>query len=137
MLLGCSQPLLRGRGGCGAACPLPARPRAEPAAPETLPGHRRKVLEIQKSGGLYDVGGIRWQLLLCLFLIFTIVYFSLWKGVKTSGKVRGPRAGAAHPWARWGQQHPLRGARQLTRLPKFGARPSGQCPAQAVRVLGG
>lgn len=102
MLLGCSQPLLRGRGGCGAACPLPARPRAEPAAPETLPGHRRKVLEIQKSGGLYDVGGIRWQLLLCLFLIFTIVYFSLWKGVKTSGKVRGLRAGAAQPWARLG-----------------------------------
>uniref|UniRef100_A0A8B9TNI0 Transporter n=1 Tax=Anas platyrhynchos TaxID=8839 RepID=A0A8B9TNI0_ANAPL len=50
-------------------------------------GQRGKVLEIQKSGGLYDVGGIRWQLLLCLFLIFTIVYFSLWKGVKTSGKV--------------------------------------------------
>lgn len=56
---------------------------------ETLSGHRRKVLELQKSGGLYNVGGIRWQLLLCLFLIFTIVYFSLWKGVKTSGKVRG------------------------------------------------
>lgn len=34
------------------------------------------------------MGGIRWQLLLCLFLIFTIVYFSLWKGVKTSGKVK-------------------------------------------------
>ncbi|PKU28778.1 sodium-dependent serotonin hypothetical protein [Limosa lapponica baueri] len=47
----------------------------------------RKVLEIQKSGGLYDIGGIHWQLLLCLFLIFSIVYFSLWKGVKTSGKV--------------------------------------------------
>ncbi|XP_074828459.1 sodium-dependent serotonin transporter-like [Natator depressus] len=49
--------------------------------------YTRKVLEIQKSSGLYDVGGIRWQLILCLFLIFTIVYFSLWKGVKTSGKV--------------------------------------------------
>uniref|UniRef100_A0A8C0IFU7 Solute carrier family 6 member 4 n=1 Tax=Bubo bubo TaxID=30461 RepID=A0A8C0IFU7_BUBBB len=49
--------------------------------------YTRKVLEIQKSGGLYDTGGIHWQLLLCLFLIFTIVYFSLWKGVKTSGKV--------------------------------------------------
>lgn len=53
---------------------------------------RRKVLEIQKSSGLYDVGGIRWQLLLCLLLIFTIVYFSLWKGVKTSGKVTKPPA---------------------------------------------
>uniref|UniRef100_A0A8C0HCA5 Transporter n=1 Tax=Chelonoidis abingdonii TaxID=106734 RepID=A0A8C0HCA5_CHEAB len=49
--------------------------------------YTRKVLEIQESSGLYDVGGIRWQLLLCLFLLFTIVYFSLWKGVKTSGKV--------------------------------------------------
>nr|XP_033811783.1 sodium-dependent serotonin transporter-like [Geotrypetes seraphini] len=49
--------------------------------------YTRKVLGIHKSTGLHDVAGIRWQLLLCLFLIFTIVYFSLWKGVKTSGKV--------------------------------------------------
>uniref|UniRef100_A0A669DY11 Transporter n=1 Tax=Oreochromis niloticus TaxID=8128 RepID=A0A669DY11_ORENI len=49
--------------------------------------YTRNVLEIHKSSGLRDVGGVRWQLMLCLFLIFTIVYFSLWKGVKTSGKV--------------------------------------------------
>ncbi|XP_029427205.1 sodium-dependent serotonin transporter-like [Rhinatrema bivittatum] len=49
--------------------------------------YTRKVLGIHKSAGLHDVAGIRWQLLLCLFLIFTIVYFSLWKGVRTSGKV--------------------------------------------------
>ncbi|XP_068937490.1 sodium-dependent serotonin transporter-like [Petaurus breviceps papuanus] len=49
--------------------------------------YMRRVLEIEKSGGLQDPGAIRWQLLLCLFLIFTTVYFSLWKGVKTSGKV--------------------------------------------------
>uniref|UniRef100_A0A8B9TRG5 Transporter n=1 Tax=Anas platyrhynchos TaxID=8839 RepID=A0A8B9TRG5_ANAPL len=84
---GAHDPCCGAEGAVGTACPLPARPRAGPAAPEPLPGRRRKVLEIQKSGGLYDVGGIRWQLLLCLFLIFTIVYFSLWKGVKTSGKV--------------------------------------------------
>lgn len=48
---------------------------------------RRNVLELHKSSGLKNVGGVRWQLMLCLFLIFTIVYFSLWKGVKTSGKV--------------------------------------------------
>ncbi|KAG7235241.1 hypothetical protein INR49_002892 [Caranx melampygus] len=47
----------------------------------------RNVLEIHKASGLRNVGGVRWQLMLCLFLIFTIVYFSLWKGVKTSGKV--------------------------------------------------
>lgn len=44
-------------------------------------------MELHKSSGLKNVGGLRWQLMLCLFLIFTIVYFSLWKGVKTSGKV--------------------------------------------------
>ncbi|XP_063171537.1 sodium-dependent serotonin transporter-like [Candoia aspera] len=49
--------------------------------------YMRQVLQVQGSRGLSDVGKIRWQLLLCLFLIFTIVYFSLWKGVKTSGKV--------------------------------------------------
>lgn len=49
---------------------------------------RRNVLELHQSSGLRNVGGVRWQLMLCLFLIFTIVYFSLWKGVKTSGKVQ-------------------------------------------------
>ncbi|KAL7986583.1 hypothetical protein Chor_012866 [Crotalus horridus] len=49
--------------------------------------YMRHVLQVQNSHGLSDLGEIRWQLLLCLFLIFTIVYFSLWKGVKTSGKV--------------------------------------------------
>lgn len=48
---------------------------------------RRNVLELHESSGLRNVGGVRWQLMLCLFLIFTIVYFSLWKGVRTSGKV--------------------------------------------------
>uniref|UniRef100_A0A8C1DP63 Transporter n=1 Tax=Cyprinus carpio carpio TaxID=630221 RepID=A0A8C1DP63_CYPCA len=49
--------------------------------------YTRNVLAVHESSGLGDVGYIRWQLMLCLFLIFTIVYFSLWKGVKTSGKV--------------------------------------------------
>uniref|UniRef100_UPI00398F571E solute carrier family 6 member 4b n=1 Tax=Pristiophorus japonicus TaxID=55135 RepID=UPI00398F571E len=47
----------------------------------------RNVLELHKSKGLNYVGLIRWQLFLCLFVIFTVVYFSIWKGVKTSGKV--------------------------------------------------
>ncbi|XP_053562117.1 sodium-dependent serotonin transporter [Bombina bombina] len=49
--------------------------------------YTRLVLQIHKSNGLQDLGGISWQLTLCLLLIFTIVYFSIWKGVKTSGKV--------------------------------------------------
>ncbi|KAG9485959.1 hypothetical protein GDO78_008841 [Eleutherodactylus coqui] len=49
--------------------------------------YTRLVLQIHKSKGLQELGGVSWQLCLCLLLIFTIVYFSIWKGVKTSGKV--------------------------------------------------
>lgn len=49
--------------------------------------YTRLVLQIHKSKGLEELGGISWQLCLCLILIFTVVYFSIWKGVKTSGKV--------------------------------------------------
>lgn len=80
------------RGLWGGNAPEELRERLSLLPAMGIPSCRRKVLEIQKSGGLYDIGGIRWQLLLCLFLIFTIVYFSLWKGVKTSGKVRGAPA---------------------------------------------
>lgn len=78
-------PGLLGRAERGASCSCRLQPEASL-------GPRRRVLGLQHSHGLGDVGRIRWQLLLCLFLIFTIVYFSLWKGVKTSGKVRGPRS---------------------------------------------
>ncbi|NP_001166489.1 sodium-dependent serotonin transporter isoform X2 [Cavia porcellus] len=47
----------------------------------------RHILQIHRSKGLQDVGGVSWQLTLCIMLIFTIIYFSIWKGVKTSGKV--------------------------------------------------
>ncbi|KAL1780157.1 hypothetical protein HispidOSU_028284 [Sigmodon hispidus] len=47
----------------------------------------RHVLQIHQSKGLQDLGTISWQLALCIMLIFTIIYFSIWKGVKTSGKV--------------------------------------------------
>uniref|UniRef100_A0A8V1ALU3 Sodium-dependent serotonin transporter n=1 Tax=Gallus gallus TaxID=9031 RepID=A0A8V1ALU3_CHICK len=49
--------------------------------------YTRQVLQVHRSNGLDDLGGISWQLTLCLLLIFIIVYFSIWKGVKTSGKV--------------------------------------------------
>ncbi|XP_009556762.2 sodium-dependent serotonin transporter [Cuculus canorus] len=49
--------------------------------------YTRQVLQVHRSNGLDDLGGISWQLTICLLLIFTIVYFSIWKGVKTSGKV--------------------------------------------------
>ncbi|KAL7986874.1 hypothetical protein Chor_005793 [Crotalus horridus] len=49
--------------------------------------YTRHVLQIHRAKGLDDLGGISWQLTLCLLFIFAIVYFSIWKGVKTSGKV--------------------------------------------------
>uniref|UniRef100_A0A3Q3W5F3 Transporter n=1 Tax=Mola mola TaxID=94237 RepID=A0A3Q3W5F3_MOLML len=49
--------------------------------------YTRQVLQIHLSPGLHQLGFISWQLALCLLFIFTIVYFSIWKGVKTSGKV--------------------------------------------------
>uniref|UniRef100_A0A8C0KDU9 Transporter n=1 Tax=Canis lupus dingo TaxID=286419 RepID=A0A8C0KDU9_CANLU len=50
--------------------------------------YMRHVLQLHRSNGLQDLGGISWQLTLCIMLIFVVIYFSIWKGVKTSGKVR-------------------------------------------------
>ncbi|XP_033833386.1 solute carrier family 6 member 4a [Periophthalmus magnuspinnatus] len=49
--------------------------------------YTRQVLQVHRSPGLHHLGAVSWQLALCLLFIFTIVYFSIWKGVKTSGKV--------------------------------------------------
>ncbi|TGZ69847.1 hypothetical protein CRM22_003507 [Opisthorchis felineus] len=46
----------------------------------------RRVLQLQYSTGYSNIGPIRWEISLCLMAVFTIVYFSLWKGVKSSGK---------------------------------------------------
>lgn len=48
---------------------------------------RRAVLHIQDSNGIDDLGRPRWQLTSCLAVVIVLLYFSLWKGVKTSGKV--------------------------------------------------
>ncbi|KAG7484875.1 hypothetical protein MATL_G00054480 [Megalops atlanticus] len=47
----------------------------------------RHVLQVHRSPGLHHLGAVSWQLALCLLFIFTVVYFSIWKGVRTSGKV--------------------------------------------------
>uniref|UniRef100_A0A673B703 Transporter n=1 Tax=Sphaeramia orbicularis TaxID=375764 RepID=A0A673B703_9TELE len=49
--------------------------------------YTRQVLQVHLSPGLHQLGSVSWQLALCLLFIFTVVYFSIWKGVKTSGKV--------------------------------------------------
>uniref|UniRef100_A0A8C7ZVU0 Transporter n=1 Tax=Oryzias sinensis TaxID=183150 RepID=A0A8C7ZVU0_9TELE len=47
----------------------------------------RGVLHIQDSNGIDDLGRPRWQLTACLAVVIVLLYFCLWKGVKTSGKV--------------------------------------------------
>ncbi|KAK2506495.1 hypothetical protein MC885_008342, partial [Smutsia gigantea] len=47
----------------------------------------RGVLHLHESRGIDDLGPPRWQLASCLVLVIVLLYFSLWKGVKTSGKV--------------------------------------------------
>ncbi|XP_022245423.1 sodium-dependent serotonin transporter-like [Limulus polyphemus] len=46
----------------------------------------RNVLQIQNAKGVDYIGPVKWSLALCLMAVFVLVYFSLWKGVKSSGK---------------------------------------------------
>uniref|UniRef100_A0A8C7W2U2 Transporter n=1 Tax=Oncorhynchus mykiss TaxID=8022 RepID=A0A8C7W2U2_ONCMY len=50
----------------------------------TFSPHRRRVLRI--SDGIESLGGIRWELALCLLLSWAICYFCIWKGVRSTGK---------------------------------------------------
>ncbi|PWA23076.1 hypothetical protein CCH79_00002459 [Gambusia affinis] len=45
---------------------------------------QHRVLKI--SGGIEEVGGLRWELALCLILSWIICYFCIWKGIKSTGK---------------------------------------------------
>jgi solute carrier family 6 dopamine transporter-like protein 3 len=47
----------------------------------------RFILEIHKSDGIHDLGIIKWEMAACLLIVYLICYFSLWKGISTSGKV--------------------------------------------------
>lgn len=49
--------------------------------------NRRSVLEQHKSNGLDYMGPIKSSLAICVFSVFMLVYFSLWKGVRSAGKV--------------------------------------------------
>lgn len=46
---------------------------------------RNYVLRLTDSIG--DAGVFRWEILLCLLAAWIGVYFCMWKGVKSSGKV--------------------------------------------------
>ena len=45
------------------------------------------MLELHESDGVENIGTIKWELALCLLAVYLICYFSLWKGISTSGKV--------------------------------------------------
>ncbi|XP_054611802.1 sodium- and chloride-dependent GABA transporter 2-like [Dunckerocampus dactyliophorus] len=45
---------------------------------------QRRVLKI--SGGIEEVGSLRWELVMCLILTWIICYFCVWKGIKSTGK---------------------------------------------------
>lgn len=47
----------------------------------------RAILELHHSQGLHDLGAVKWDIALCLLAVYVICYFSLWKGISTSGKV--------------------------------------------------
>ncbi|XP_048828356.1 sodium-dependent noradrenaline transporter-like isoform X2 [Brienomyrus brachyistius] len=49
--------------------------------------YERGVLHVHESKGIQDLGSPRWQLTICLALVVFVVCFSLWKGVRSSGKV--------------------------------------------------
>lgn len=42
---------------------------------------------LQYADGINRVGGVNWMIALCLLGVFIIVYFAMWKGIKSSGKV--------------------------------------------------
>uniref|UniRef100_A0A672HEI8 Transporter n=1 Tax=Salarias fasciatus TaxID=181472 RepID=A0A672HEI8_SALFA len=46
---------------------------------------RRRILNITQH--VEELGGMRWELALCLLLSWIICYFCVWKGVKSTGKV--------------------------------------------------
>ncbi|XP_060564137.1 sodium-dependent serotonin transporter-like, partial [Ruditapes philippinarum] len=46
----------------------------------------KEVLGLSDEYNMNHLGSVRWQLALCLMGVFTIVYFAMWKGVKSSGK---------------------------------------------------
>ncbi len=51
---------------------------------------RRRVLRI--SSGIEEIGSLRWELALCLAIAWVICYFCIWKGPKSTGKVKNKRS---------------------------------------------
>ena len=50
--------------------------------------YRREVLEMYRANGIGEIGPVKLSLAFCVLIVFLLVYFSLWKGVKSTGKVQ-------------------------------------------------
>ncbi|XP_053201080.1 sodium-dependent dopamine transporter-like [Panonychus citri] len=61
----------------------PTRNRTSPA----MEYFNRRLLELDQSSGIDGLGTIKWDMSFCLLIVYLICYFSLWKGISTSGKV--------------------------------------------------
>ncbi|XP_052214300.1 sodium-dependent serotonin transporter-like [Dreissena polymorpha] len=46
----------------------------------------REILGLKEGYDINNLGAVNWKLALCLAAVFTMVYFAMWKGVKSSGK---------------------------------------------------
>ncbi len=42
---------------------------------------------LELTDGIDNTGGVKWQLAMTLLAAWVLVYFCMWKGVKSSGKV--------------------------------------------------
>ncbi|XP_045461815.1 sodium-dependent serotonin transporter [Harmonia axyridis] len=65
------------------------RPITSPNVTASSPAREffeREVLEQYKADSLNRMGPIKPALALCVFAVFVLVYFSLWKGVRSTGK---------------------------------------------------
>ena len=50
--------------------------------------YTRHLTEMHRSTGLENLGSLKFSMICCLFIVFVTVYFALWKGIKSAGKVR-------------------------------------------------
>ena len=50
--------------------------------------YTRHLTEMHRSTGLDDLGGLKLSMIFCLLIVFLTVYFALWKGIKSAGKVK-------------------------------------------------
>jgi len=49
--------------------------------------HSERLQEVHKAKGFDYLGKVKWELAISLLAVFFFVYFALWKGIKSSGKV--------------------------------------------------